>query len=161
METTRLVRVIEEDTVLFHARRVEVVGGTAQRHDQGVVRQLALRNQQLPFFITQFCQSDGFAFTVDVHHRAQLELEMMVARVCQIAERVHALVQRAGRYFVQQRFPQVAVVTIHQRDFGFFTAPQLLTQLCRQLQPASTTAYNHYLFQWRSQRDPLKLLTNC
>ena len=86
---------------------------------------------------------------------------MMVARVCQIAERVHALVQRAGRYFVQQRFPQVAVVTIHQRDFGFFTAPQLLAQLCGQLQPASTTAYNHYLFQWRSQRDPLKLLTNC
>ena len=86
---------------------------------------------------------------------------MVVARVRQIAERVHALIQRAGRHFVQQRFPQVAVVTIHERDFGFFTAPQFLTQLCRQLQPASTTAYNHYLFQWRSQRDPLKLLTNC
>ena len=70
METTRLVRVIEEDTVLFHARRVEVVGGTAERHDQRVIRQFALRNQQLTFFITQFCQSDGFAFTVDVNHRA-------------------------------------------------------------------------------------------
>ncbi|SAE31702.1 Uncharacterised protein [Enterobacter cloacae] len=55
----------------------------------------------------------------------------------------------------------MAVVTIHQRDFGFLTATQFLTQLRRQLQPASTTADNHYLFQWRSQRDPLKLLTNC
>ncbi|SAD57322.1 Uncharacterised protein [Enterobacter cloacae] len=55
----------------------------------------------------------------------------------------------------------MAVVTIHQRDFGFLTATQFLTQLRRQLQSASTTADNHYLFQWRSQRDPLKLLTNC
>jgi hypothetical protein len=41
----------------------------------------------------------------------------------QIAQRIHTFIQRTGRHFVQQRFPQVAVVTIHQRDFGFFTAP--------------------------------------
>ena len=45
METTRLMRVVEENTVLFNARRIEVVRGTAKRHDQRVVRQLALRHQ--------------------------------------------------------------------------------------------------------------------
>ncbi|MNC36984.1 hypothetical protein D3C75_855320 [compost metagenome] len=54
VETTRLMRVIEEDAIIFHARRVEVVGSTTQRHHQGVVRDLTLGNQQLAFVVTQF-----------------------------------------------------------------------------------------------------------
>ncbi len=68
METTRLVRVVEEDAVLFHARGVEVVRGAAQRHNQRVIRQLALWYQQLALLITQLCQGNGFAFAVDIHH---------------------------------------------------------------------------------------------
>ncbi len=93
VETTCLMWVIEEDTVLFYTWCVEVIGGTAQRHDQRVIRQFALRDQQFPFFIAQLCQGNGFALTIDIHHGAQLELEMVIARMCQIAQRVHALIQ--------------------------------------------------------------------
>ena len=82
----------------------------------------------------------------------------MITRVCQIAQRINAFIERASRYFMQQRFPQVAVVTIDQRDFGFFLAPQLMSKLCRHFQPTSTAADNHNFFQWRSQRDPLKFI---
>ncbi len=101
METTRLMRVIQEDAVLFYAWGVEIIGGTAQGHHQRVIGQLALRNQQLAFIITQLSQRDGFVFTIDIHHRTQLELEVMVTRMRQIAERIHALIQRPGRHFVQ------------------------------------------------------------
>ena len=113
--------------MLFHARGVEVVRGAAQRHNQRVIRQLALRYQQLALLITQFCQGNGFAFAVDIHHRTQLELETVVARMCQIAQRVNALIQRTGSHFVQERFPQVAVVTIDECYFGLFTATKLLS----------------------------------
>ena len=55
---------------------------------------------------------------------------------------------------MQQRFPQVAVVTINQRDFGLFITAQLFTQLGSQLQPTGTTTHNHYFFQWRSHATP-------
>ena len=51
METTRLMRVIQEDAVLFYAWGVEIIGRTAQGHHQRVIGQLALRNQQLAFII--------------------------------------------------------------------------------------------------------------
>ncbi|MNH46527.1 hypothetical protein D3C79_1093420 [compost metagenome] len=47
----------------------------------------------------------------------------------QIAQRIHALIQRAGGHFVQQRFPQMAMVAINERNFGFFTASEFFTQL--------------------------------
>ncbi len=82
----------------------------------------------------------------------------MIARMGQIAQRIDAFIKRASRHFVQQRFPQVAVVTIDQRNFGFFLTSQLMPQLCCHFQPTSTAADNHNLFQWRSQRDPLKFI---
>ncbi len=123
METARLMRVIQENAVLFHARRIEVVGRTAQRHNQRVIRQFALRHQQLAFLVTQFSEGQRFVLAIDIDNRTQLELEVMVARMRQIAQRVNAFIEGAGRHFVQQRFPQVAVITIHQGNFRFFTAP--------------------------------------
>jgi hypothetical protein len=41
----------------------------------------------------------------------------------QIAQRIDTFIQRTGRHFVQQRLPQMAVVTIHQRDFRFLWRP--------------------------------------
>ena len=75
METTRLVRVVEENAILFNARGVEVIRGTAQRHHQRVVRQFTLSHQQLAFFIAQLAEGDGLPFTIDIDHRPQLELE--------------------------------------------------------------------------------------
>ena len=82
----------------------------------------------------------------------------MITCMGQIAQRINAFIERSSRHFVQQRFPQMAVVTIYQRNFGFFLAPQLMSKLCRHFQPTSTAADNHNLFQWRSQRDPLKFI---
>jgi hypothetical protein len=63
----------------------------------------------------------------------------------QIAQRINTFIQRTGRHFMQQRLPQVAVVTIHQRDFRFLLRPSF-PQLSRQFQSASTTTYNHDFF---------------
>ncbi|MNR58393.1 hypothetical protein D3C85_1793810 [compost metagenome] len=73
----------------------------------------------------------------------------------QIAQGIDTFIQRTGGDFMQQRFPQMAVVAIDQRNFGFLATSQLLAELRSQLQPTGTAAYNHYLFQWRSQCDPL------
>ena len=83
---------------------------------------------------------------------------MVITRMRQVAQRINAFIQRPCCHFVQQRFPQVAVVAIHQRHLRFFTAAQFFTQLCRQFKPASTTANNHNFLQWCSQRDPLKII---
>jgi len=52
----------------------------------------------------------------------------------------------------------MAVISVYQRDFGLLLAPQLLTELRRHFQSASTAADNHDPFQWCSQRDPLKFI---
>ncbi len=85
----------------------------------------------------------------------------MIARMGQIAQRIDAFIKRASRHFVQQRFPQVAVVTIDQRNFGFFLASQLMPQLCCHFQPTSTAADNHNFFNGVVNVTPLNLLTNC
>jgi hypothetical protein len=43
----------------------------------------------------------------------------VVAGVGQIAQRIDTFIQRTGRHFMQQRLPQMAVVTVHQGDFRF------------------------------------------
>ena len=158
VEATRLVRIIEENAVLFDTWRIEIVRGATQRHYQGVIGDFTFRNQQFTFLIAQFCNSDCFRFTININDGTQLELETMITRMGQIAQRIDAFIKRASRHFVQQRFPQVAVVTIDQRNFGFFLTSQLMPQLCCHFQPTSTAADNHNLFQWRSQRDPLKFI---
>jgi hypothetical protein len=66
----------------------------------------------------------------------------VVAGVGQIAQRIDTFIQRTGRHFMQQRLPQMAVVTVHQRDFRFLRA-QLFPQLSCQFQSASTATHNY------------------
>ncbi len=157
METLRLVWVVEEDAVIFHARRAEIVRGAAERHHQGVVGHLALRHQHFAVVVAHLRQLDGFALAIDVGQRTELELKAMVARMRQIAQRVDAFVHRSGRHFVQQRLPQVAVVAIHQNNLGLFPAAQLVTELRCHLQPARAATDNNDFFHGYSQQDPLKM----
>src|SRR5699024_11620814 len=85
VEATRLVRVIEENAVLFDTWRIEIVRGATQRHYQGVICDFTFRNQQFTFLIAQFCNSDCFRFTININDGTQLELETMIARMGQIA----------------------------------------------------------------------------
>ena len=50
------------------------------------------------------------------------------------------------------------MVTVNQRDFCFFTAAKLSTQLSSQFQAASTTTHNYDFFHWRSHVTPLKFI---
>ena len=75
MEATRLVRVIEENAVLFDTWRIEIVRGATQRHYQGVIGDFTFRNQQFTFLVAQFCNSDCFRFTININDGTQLELE--------------------------------------------------------------------------------------
>ncbi len=95
------MRVIQENAVFFDARRIEIVGGTTQRHHQRVIRDFALRNQQLALLIAQLGKSNGFRFAIDIHHRTQLKLETVVTGMRQIAQRIHAFVQGTRRDFMQ------------------------------------------------------------
>ena len=122
VETSRLVRVIQEDTVIFYARSAKVVRGTAQRHHQNIVRQLALRHQ----FAT-----------------------LLVADLRQV--------QRFGCDFMQQRFPQMAVVTVHQRDFSFMLTTEFMAQAGRQFQTTGATTHDDDFFLWRCQNNPLNV----
>ena len=93
VETTRLMRIVEENAVLFHAWRVEVVRGTSQRHHQRVVRQLTLGHQQLALLVMQLGKGDRFGFAVNIHHRPQLELEVVVTGVSKVAQRVYTFIK--------------------------------------------------------------------
>ncbi|CQR22118.1 Uncharacterised protein [Yersinia enterocolitica] len=81
----------------------------------------------------------------------------MVARMSQVAQCINAIIQRTGSHFMEQRFPQMAVVTIHQNNLSFFAAPQLMTQTRCQLKAASTTTNNNDFFLRRCQNDPLNV----
>ena len=79
---------------------------------------------------------------------------MVVARVRQVAERIHAVIEGTGRHFVQQRFPQMAVVAIHQRDLRFVLAAKFMAQAGRQLQATGAAANNNDFLLWRCQNNP-------
>ncbi|CAH0277525.1 hypothetical protein SRABI106_03200 [Rahnella aquatilis] len=66
METVRLMRVIQEDAVVFDARCTEIVRRAAQRHHQGVVRNIPYRHQHFAVLVTDFSQFDGLIFTGDI-----------------------------------------------------------------------------------------------
>ncbi len=78
----------------------------------------------------------------------------MVAGVGQIAQRIDAFIERTGRHFMQQRLPQMAMITIHQRDFRFCYAPAF-SQLSRQFQSTGTATYDYDFFNGVVTR-PLK-----
>ncbi len=158
MEATRLMRIVEEDAVIFHARRTKIVGRTAQRHHQTVPRQLTLWHQNLTLSVADFCQFNGFAVAVDLRQRSQLKLKAVVTGMGQIAQRIDALIHRTGRHLMQQRFPEMTVVTVNQNNLRFFAAAQLMPQLRCQLQAAGTSANNDDLFHGCSQCRPLKVV---
>ena len=67
---------------------------------------------------------------------------------------IDTFIERTGRHFMQQRLPQMAMITIHQRDFRFFATPQLSPQLSRQFQSTGTATYDYDFFQWCSHETP-------
>ncbi|OMP13623.1 hypothetical protein COLO4_01279 [Corchorus olitorius] len=151
VETTRLMRVVEEDAVIFHAWRAEIVRGAAQRHHQTVIRQFALRYQQPTLRVADLSQFNGFSVAINLRQRTQLELETVVARMRQIAERINTFIHRTGRHFMQQRFPQMAVVTIDQDDLRLFFAAEFMAELRCQLQPSGTATDDDDFFHACSQ----------
>ena len=100
MEAVCLWRAVEEDTVFFDPRCAEIVGGTAQRHHQNVIIQLTLRYQQITVVVTDFRQGDIFTVAIQPGHWPQLEIEIVIAGMRQVAQGIHAVIQRTGRHFV-------------------------------------------------------------
>ena len=92
------MRVVEENAVLFTPvlKSFEVLPNAMTSVSYGSLR---LSHQQLAFFIAQLAEGDGFPFAVDINHRAQLELETVVAGMGQIAQRINAFIQRTGGHF--------------------------------------------------------------
>ncbi len=64
----------------------------------------------------------------------------------QIAQRIHAFVQRASRHFVRSNALQMVVISCLPAQIFAFSAPQFMAQLRRYLLSASAAADNHDLF---------------
>ena len=130
VETECLIRTIEEDTVIPHARGVEVIGDGANGHHQVVIGQLTFSQDLFALFTDDGGQHNPLFLTLDVGQRAQLKLKTVVAGMGLVAQGINPRIQRASRHLMQQRFPQVSAISIHQSDLCLARHPQFTTQLC-------------------------------
>ncbi len=101
------MRVIEEDTVLFHARRVEIIRGAAHAITSVSYAILRPATAVRPF-ITQLGNGDGLRRDSSITDPAGTG-NHDYAHGFQIAQRIHAFVQRASRHCAANGFRCTAV----------------------------------------------------
>ncbi|MNF93320.1 hypothetical protein D3C84_759920 [compost metagenome] len=129
--------------MLRRAFGAEVVGGAADRQDQAVVGQLACGHEFAPVLVMGGGQLDDLALAVQPAHAAELELEVVPLRLGDIVQLVLRGVQRAGRHFMQQGFPDVGEVGVGQDDLGLAFLAERSTQTGSELQAAGAAADDH------------------
>lgn len=138
--------------MILDALGVEVVGDRADGHHQNVVSHFPLVDHQGAALVVDGGQHDAFLVALDVGQAAELEFEAVVLGVGLVAQGVDARIHGAGGHFVQQGFPQVGAIAIHQGDPGLVLLAQLAAQAGRKLETTGATAYNdnihHDDFPW-------------
>jgi hypothetical protein len=140
-EALRLARGVQRDGVLSRTRRAEIVGVAAHGHDEGVVGQAALgQNLGSGFGIDQGRQQDGLARAIQPLHAAELEIEVVPARLREVVEFMIVLIHAPGSHLVQQGLPEVGARPVDQRDAGLALAPEAIAQAGGEFQTAGTAA---------------------
>src|SRR5262245_30964123 len=160
MKELRLVRSIEADGVLARTRRAEIVAVAADGDDQRVVRNFPAWDQLPPSLVQGRRNEHATPLPVEAIHFAQLEAEMVPARLGQVIEGVLLEVHGAGRELVEQRLPQVRARAIDERDESLAAAPQLVPQARCELYAARAAPDDHdpmHCRPARRKRPPLVL----
>ena len=147
MEQLRLVRPVEADRVLARAGRAEIVAVAADRDDERVVRDLAARNQLPPVLVPGRRDQDDPPRAIEAVHLAQLEAEMVPARLREVVERMLVEVHGAGGELVQQRLPQVRARAVDERHERLPAAAERVAQARRELDAARAAADDDDLVQ--------------
>jgi hypothetical protein len=84
---------------------------------------------------------------IQIRHAAKLKLVMMFAGMGPVVDFVGVGIQRAGGYFVKQRFPDVSQPGVHQRDPRFAFFAKLVSQPGNQFKATGAAADNHDMMQ--------------
>ncbi len=98
------------------ARRVEEVGGAAQRQHQRVVRQFAAGQDFLALRVIDGVHGDETAFAVDAFEPPLGEREAVHVGQHQVGQAFLVNIQRARRRFMQRRLPDVKRAAVDQGD---------------------------------------------
>ena len=98
---------LERDRVLPRARRAEIVGQAADRDDQRVVGELALRRDLVALLVDERRDDDRAPRAVEADHLADPVAEMVPVRLREVVGLVDADVHAAGGDLVQLRLPEM------------------------------------------------------
>ena len=116
-EPLRLRGRVEGDRMLGGAGRAEVVGLAAHGQHQRVVGEHAARQHFVAgLLVQQRREQDRLVRAIETFHAAELEIEVVPARLGEVVELVVVLVHAAGGHLVQQRLPQVRARAVDERD---------------------------------------------
>ncbi len=118
VEAAGLLRGFQRHRELRRARRAEIIGDAADRHDQRVIGHRGRRRDLPALFIEHLGQFQLLGFAVDADHLAIAIDKIVPMRLRQIVQLVLRAAQAAGRHRVQQRLPQMGARTLDQRHGG-------------------------------------------
>ena len=135
-----LRQAVEIEAVLGDARHTKVVQHAADRDHQGVVAETLRRHDLGAAGIVDRLEQDFARAAIEAGHAAELEGEVMPARVHQIVEAVGSGLQRARGDLVQQRLPDVRQHAVHERDPRLAAPAEPIAELGREDQAAGTAA---------------------
>ena len=124
----------------------------ADRNHERVVGNRAARNDFLAVLVAPRAHRHFTARAVEAFHFAELEVEMVPARLRQIVELVLIGIHAAGRDFVQQRFPQMRARAVDQRDASMTFASGRVAEPGCELEPARAAADNYDMVDSRCCR---------
>ena len=140
MEPVRLDRGFQRVRMLGDSRNAESIGDTADRDDQRIVEQPAPRNDLGAALVERGRDRDLVPHPIQTFKRAAPEVEMMPTRLREVIELVGVNVHAARRHLVQQRLPQVRLVTVHEGDHGAAFASETVACARRKLEAAGAAA---------------------
>ena len=116
MKARCVARCLERDGVLLDARGTEIVGETADRDHQRVVRERAPRGDLFAILINDRRYLHLAPLPVEADHLSKTVAKVVPVRLSQIVELVYAQIHAAGGHLVQQRLPQVRPGLVDQLD---------------------------------------------
>ncbi len=140
LDALGLRQAVEIEAVLGDARHTEIVQHAADRDHEGVVAETLRRHDLGAAGIVDRLEQDFFRAAIEAGHAAELEGEVMPARVHQIVEAIGSGVQRARGDLVQQRLPDVRQHAVDQRDPRLAAPAEPVAELGREDQAAGTAA---------------------
>ncbi|RMN11559.1 putative proteinH dehydrogenase [Pseudomonas syringae pv. coriandricola] len=156
VEALGLLAAVEKQAMFRRPFGAEIIGGAAHRDHQRVIPQAARRDQFFAILVQRGRQMDLPTGTVQPGHAPELKLEVVPLGLRHVVQLVLIRVERTGSHFVQQRFPDVSQVGVHQRDAGRTFLAQGFTQTGRQLQTASASANDNNTMRHKDYSEGLR-----